>query len=153
MPITRINGLEPLAEVERALLVVEVLHAPHPELGGLLLGLGEHFCTQRESWSASGETDKTHAKSGDGSEEASHWTPESHRSSERPQTAPITRICPIKTKRQKDRNASIFCHRTTQPCQQALPVKRHLAQRLHQLAPNNPRTAACCVTNQAAIGR
>jgi hypothetical protein len=36
--------LEPLAEVERALLVVEVLHAPHPELGGLLLGLREHFC-------------------------------------------------------------------------------------------------------------
>jgi len=35
--------LEPLAEVERALLVVEVLHAPHPEAGGLLLGLlGEH---------------------------------------------------------------------------------------------------------------
>ena len=37
------NGLEPLAEVERALLVVEVLHAPHPKLGGLLLGLGEHY--------------------------------------------------------------------------------------------------------------
>ena len=31
-------GLEPLAEVERALLVVEVLHLPHPELGGLLSG-------------------------------------------------------------------------------------------------------------------
>jgi hypothetical protein len=31
------EGLEPLAEVERALLVVEVLHAPHPELLGLLL--------------------------------------------------------------------------------------------------------------------
>jgi len=30
--------LEPLAEVERALLVVEVLHLPHPELGGLGLG-------------------------------------------------------------------------------------------------------------------
>ena len=30
--------LEPLAEVERALLVVEVLHLPHPELGGLLSG-------------------------------------------------------------------------------------------------------------------
>jgi hypothetical protein len=39
--------LEPLAEVERALLVVEVLHAPHPELGGLLLGLGEHLCNKR----------------------------------------------------------------------------------------------------------
>jgi hypothetical protein len=37
------GGLEPLAEVEGALLVVEVLHAPHPELGGLLLGLGEHL--------------------------------------------------------------------------------------------------------------
>ena len=36
-------GLEPLAEVEGALLVVEVLHAPHPELGGLLLVGGEHF--------------------------------------------------------------------------------------------------------------
>ena len=34
--------LEPLAEVERALLVVEVLHLPHPEFGGLLRG-GEHF--------------------------------------------------------------------------------------------------------------
>ncbi len=41
MPIDR---LEPLAEVERALLVVQVLHAPHPELLGLLLRLGEHFC-------------------------------------------------------------------------------------------------------------
>jgi hypothetical protein len=39
-------GLEPLAEVEGALLVVEVLHAPHPELGSLLLGLGEHFCAR-----------------------------------------------------------------------------------------------------------
>ena len=36
-------GLEPLAEVEGALLVVEVLHAPHPELGGLLLVGSEHF--------------------------------------------------------------------------------------------------------------
>jgi hypothetical protein len=35
--------LEPLAEVERALLVVEVLHLPHPQLGGLGLGNGsEH---------------------------------------------------------------------------------------------------------------
>ncbi len=38
-----VGDLEPLAEVEGALLVVEVLHAPHPELGGLLLGLGEHL--------------------------------------------------------------------------------------------------------------
>ena len=39
--------LEPLAEVERALLVVEVLHAPHPELLGLLLRLlGEHCCNE-----------------------------------------------------------------------------------------------------------
>ena len=30
-----IDNLEPLAEVERALLVVEVLHLPHPQLGGL----------------------------------------------------------------------------------------------------------------------
>ena len=37
------NNLEPLAEVQGALLVVEVLHAPHPELGGLLLVGGEHF--------------------------------------------------------------------------------------------------------------
>jgi hypothetical protein len=44
MPIDR---LEPLAEVERALLVVQVLHAPHPELLGLLLRLGEHFCAIR----------------------------------------------------------------------------------------------------------
>ena len=36
------SDLEPLAEVEGALLVVEVLHLPHPELGGLLRG-GEHF--------------------------------------------------------------------------------------------------------------
>jgi hypothetical protein len=36
------NDLEPLAEVERALLVVEILHAPHPELLGLLLWLREH---------------------------------------------------------------------------------------------------------------
>jgi hypothetical protein len=34
---------EPLAEVQRALLVVLVLHAPHPEAGGLLLSkLGKH---------------------------------------------------------------------------------------------------------------
>ena len=36
--------LEPLAEVEGALLVVEVLHLPHPKLLGLLGG-SEHFCT------------------------------------------------------------------------------------------------------------
>jgi len=35
-------GLKPLAEVERALLVVEVLHLPHPKLLGLLGGR-EHF--------------------------------------------------------------------------------------------------------------
>ena len=40
------HNLEPLAEVERALLVVEVLHLPHPELGGLLRG-GEHFSATR----------------------------------------------------------------------------------------------------------
>jgi len=40
-------NLEPLAEVERALLVVEVLHAPHPELGGLLLVGGEHFTAEQ----------------------------------------------------------------------------------------------------------
>jgi hypothetical protein len=34
----QLSGLEPLAEVERALLVVEVLHLPHPQLGGLGLG-------------------------------------------------------------------------------------------------------------------
>ena len=35
--------LEPLAEVQRALLVVQVLKAPGPELGGLLsLRGGEH---------------------------------------------------------------------------------------------------------------
>jgi len=39
------SNLEPLAEVQGALLVVEVLHAPHPELGGGLLVGGEHFCT------------------------------------------------------------------------------------------------------------
>ena len=34
--------LEPLAEVEGALLVVEVLHLPHPQLLGLLGGR-EHY--------------------------------------------------------------------------------------------------------------
>jgi hypothetical protein len=29
--------------------VVEVLHAPHPELGGLLLGLGEHLNNKKTS--------------------------------------------------------------------------------------------------------
>jgi hypothetical protein len=43
----RTSNLEPLAEVEGALLVVEVLHAPHPELGGLLLVGSEHFCTRQ----------------------------------------------------------------------------------------------------------
>ena len=43
------NNLEPLAEVEGALLVVEVLHAPHPELGGLLLVGGEHFCKEDQA--------------------------------------------------------------------------------------------------------
>ena len=42
------HNLEPLAEVERALLVVEVLHAPHPEGLGLLLVVGgEHFCRHK----------------------------------------------------------------------------------------------------------
>ena len=43
------SNLEPLAEVERALLVVEVLHLPHPELGGLLSGGNglEHFCSKQ----------------------------------------------------------------------------------------------------------
>ncbi len=37
------GNLEPLAEVQGALLVVEVLHAPHPKLLGLLLVGGEHL--------------------------------------------------------------------------------------------------------------
>jgi hypothetical protein len=42
--------LEPLTEVEGALLVVEVLHAPHPKLLGLLLVGGEHFfCGTKET--------------------------------------------------------------------------------------------------------
>ena len=41
------NSLEPLAEVEGALLVVEVLHLPHPKLLGLLGGR-EHFCGSSE---------------------------------------------------------------------------------------------------------
>ena len=39
------SDLEPLAEVERALLVVEVLHLPHPKFLGLLRG-GEHSCAR-----------------------------------------------------------------------------------------------------------
>ena len=44
------GNLEPLAEVQGALLVVEVLHAPHPKLLGLLLVGGEHLTahTQKE---------------------------------------------------------------------------------------------------------
>jgi hypothetical protein len=45
-PKTSSNRLEPLTEVEGALLVVEVLHAPHPKLLGLLLVGGEHFCVK-----------------------------------------------------------------------------------------------------------
>jgi hypothetical protein len=37
-------GLKPLAEVEGALLVVEVLRLPHPKLLGLLGGVREHVC-------------------------------------------------------------------------------------------------------------
>ena len=51
------NDLEPLAEVEGALLVVEVLHLPHPELGGLLRGR-EHFCTtsaEQGQWTIKGQ--------------------------------------------------------------------------------------------------
>jgi hypothetical protein len=37
--------LEPLAEVERALLVVKVLESPQPQLGSLLVLRGaEHYC-------------------------------------------------------------------------------------------------------------
>ncbi len=37
--------LKPLAEVERALLVVKVLKSPQPKLGSLLVLCGaEHFC-------------------------------------------------------------------------------------------------------------
>ena len=39
--------LEPLAEVERALLVVKVLESPQPKLGSLLVLRGaEHFCSR-----------------------------------------------------------------------------------------------------------
>ena len=44
-------GLEPLAEVQGALLVVEVLHLPHPKLLGLL-HVGEHLQEQTERLSA-----------------------------------------------------------------------------------------------------
>ena len=55
--------LEPLAEVERALLVVEVLHAEHPEAGGLLLGLGEHAAQTQSLWSAtSQDTNSRHTR-------------------------------------------------------------------------------------------
>jgi len=56
------NGLEPLAEVEGALLVVEVLHAPHPELLGLLLVGGEHYsCTRPNSFQKASRTGPTKA--------------------------------------------------------------------------------------------
>jgi hypothetical protein len=45
----RLTSSEPLAEVQRALLVVLVLHTPHPEAGGLLglRKLREHYMS---SW-------------------------------------------------------------------------------------------------------
>ena len=40
-------SLKPFAEVERALLVMEILHAPHPQGLGLLLVVGgKHVCQQ-----------------------------------------------------------------------------------------------------------
>ena len=44
-----LTSSEPLAEVQRALLVVLVLHAPHPEAGGLLglRKLREHYRSER----------------------------------------------------------------------------------------------------------
>ena len=42
-------SLEPLAEVEGALLVVEVLHLPHPQLGGLGLGNSLEHLKQKSS--------------------------------------------------------------------------------------------------------
>jgi hypothetical protein len=47
--LNRLTSSEPLAEVQRALLVVLVLHAPHPEAGGLLglRKLREHYMS---SW-------------------------------------------------------------------------------------------------------
>jgi hypothetical protein len=45
----KIQDLEPLAEVERALLMVQVLQPPGPELGSLLsLGNSEHCCGSKE---------------------------------------------------------------------------------------------------------
>ena len=53
------NDLEPLAEVEGALLVVEVLHLPHPKLGSLLRG-GEHSAgTDRVKSVSINRTEKT----------------------------------------------------------------------------------------------
>ena len=37
-------GLKPFTEVERALLVMEILHAPHPQGLGLLLVVGGEHC-------------------------------------------------------------------------------------------------------------
>ena len=43
-------GLEPLAEVQRALLVVEVFELPQPELGGLLgVGDGSEHCLSKRN--------------------------------------------------------------------------------------------------------
>jgi hypothetical protein len=42
------NDLEPLTEVEGALLVVEVLHLPHPKLLGLLASR-EHFSAESKT--------------------------------------------------------------------------------------------------------
>jgi len=67
----RTSNLEPLAEVEGALLVVEVLHAPHPELGGLLLVGSEHFCksdTVRAGETAGGRAETTQARRRGGTE-------------------------------------------------------------------------------------
>ena len=46
----KLTSSEPLAEVQRALLVVLVLHAPHPEAGGLLSlrKLREHYMSSWE---------------------------------------------------------------------------------------------------------
>ena len=60
--------LEPLAEVERALLVVEVLHLPHPQLGGLGLGNGSEHSTHmsRCQMTMSGQARTAHCCVGGG---------------------------------------------------------------------------------------
>ena len=138
--------LEPLAEVEGALLVVEVLHLPHPKLGGLGLGDSrEHFWEEEEEEKSAKQTCCTFARN-------TSRRPGNDQGREAASPLPPRRRDPVRTPRQQChggagvagalRRREGWGWRAGARGEKSLQPRRHLLVSSHALAMPRPLTTA-----------